>query len=333
MRLDPARVYLDWATMARAEAARGDGIDAVAIVTPNHLHHPVAAAFLDAGIHVICDKPLATSVEQALDLVRRVRTSGLEFALTHNYTGYPMVRQAREMVAAGELGTLRLIQAEYIQDWLAEPLERTGQKQADWRTDPARSGPSGCIGDIGTHAFNLAAFIGGLELEQVAADLTTFVPGRRLEDNAHMMLRYADGVRGMLWASQVAVGHLNRLVVRLYGTRGALEFRQEDPNVLHFARLGESPQLLRRGGAGLGAAAGAATRIPGGHPEGYLEAFAVLYREFADRLWARIERREPPATLVPGVEDGARAMKFIQAALDSHSRGGAWVDATLSLEG
>ncbi len=206
--------------MAAAEAEREDGIDAVAIVTPNHVHHAAAKAFLEAGIHVICDKPMTTSLESALDLVSTVRRTDRVFGLTHNYTGYPMVRHAREMVAAGELGPIRVVQAEYPQDWLSTRLENEGLKQAEWRTDPERSGPAGCTGDIGTHAFNLAAFITGLELESLAADLTTFVPGRPLDDNANMMLRYQGGARGMLWASQVAPGNENALHIRVYGREG-----------------------------------------------------------------------------------------------------------------
>ena len=333
LRIADDRAYGSFAEMAEAESARDDGIDVVAIVTPNHVHHAAAKTFLEAGIHVICDKPMTTSLESALDLVETVKRTGLVFGLTHNYTGYPMVRHAREMVAAGELGQIRVVQAEYPQDWLSTRLEGEGQKQAEWRTDPARSGPAGCTGDIGTHAFNLAAFITGLELDRLAADLTTFVGGRQLDDNAHMMLRYRGGARGMLWASQVAPGNENALHIRVYGEKGGLEWFQEQPNHLHHTPLGEPPRLISRAGAGSGEAAAHASRIPPGHPEGYLEGFAQLYADLAEVINARIEARmpDPMARLVPGVEDGARGVKFIEAAVESSRRDGAWVDASLAL--
>ena len=268
------RAYGRFEEMAAAEAGRPDGIEAVAIVTPNHLHYVNAKKFLDAGIHVICDKPLTTSLEDALDLAKIVERSGLIFGLTHNYTGYPMVRQAREMVLAGELGALRVVQVEYAQDWLSTPLEKTGQKQADWRTDPARSGPGGSLGDIGTHAHNLACFVTGLPVQELAAEVTTFVPGRRLDDNVQMMLRFPKGVKGMLWASQVAAGNENNLRLRVYGEKAGLEWQQENPNELCFMPLGQPRRTLRRGGPGTGAAAAHAIRIPAGHPESYLEGFA-----------------------------------------------------------
>ena len=332
LHIAPERSYSDFRAMAQAEAARADGIDVVAIVTPNHLHFPVASAFLQAGIHVLCDKPLTSSLEDALALVKQVEGSGLLFGLTHNYTGYPLVRMAREMVAAGELGDIRLIQAEYPQDWLSTRLEDTGQKQALWRVDPAKAGAGGSLGDIGTHAFNLTSFISGLELSQVCADIQTFVAGRKLDDNAHVLLRYSNGARGMLWTSQVAPGNENGLQVRIYGSKAGLEFRQEQPNQLWFTPLGKAPMLLTRGGGGNSSpAAGHATRIPSGHPEGYLEAFAQLYRDFAEQLTARIEQRqaEPLACLVPTVRDGARGVKFIAAAVESSLANGRWVDATL----
>lgn len=331
--LAPERVYADFAAMAKAEAARADGVDVVSIVTPNDSHHAIAKAFLAQGIHVICDKPMTTTVEDALDLVRAVKASGLVFGLTHNYTGYPLVRQAREMVAAGELGRLRVIQVEYAQDWLSTRLEETGHKQAGWRVDPAKAGPGGCLGDIGTHAHNLAGFIGGLEVTELAADLGRFVSGRRLDDNAHVLLRYDGGARGMLWASQVAPGNENGLRIRLYGEKGGLEWSQEHPNQLHFAPLGKPPLLLARGRPGLGEAAAHATRVPAGHPEGYVEAFANLYRDLAEQIAARRDKRapDPRALLVPTVEDGARGVKFVAAAVESDSRNGAWVDASLAL--
>src|SRR5215475_6450534 len=321
-----ARPYGSFEEMAAAESRRDDGIDVVSIVTPNHLHHAPAKAFLDAGIHVICDKPLTTTIEDALDLAETVKRTGLVFGLTHNYTGYPMVRQAREMVLAGELGSLRLIQVEYAQDWLATPLERTGQKQAEWRTDPARSGPAGSLGDIGTHACNLACFVTGLTCEQVAADVTTFVPGRRLDDNVQVMLRFSAGVKGALWASQVATGNENNLRLRVYGEKAGIEWRQEDPNELIFLPLGQPRRSIRRGSAGTGRAAAHSTRIPSGHPEGYLEAFAQLYTDLAEQIIARREKRKPSPELllVPGVEDGVEGVRFINAALESSRNGSAW---------
>ena len=331
LHIAPERSYADYGAMARAEAARTDGIDAVAIVTPNHLHAPIATAFLDAGIDVICDKPLTTTLSEALALVERVRKSGRLFALTHNYSGYPMVRQAREMVAAGELGEIRVVQAEYPQDWLSTDLESTGQKQAAWRVDPAQAGAGGALGDIGTHAEHLARFISGLELAAVSADLTTFVAGRRLDDNVHVLLRYSSGARGMLWASQVAPGNENALRVRLYGSKAGLAFSQENPNQLWFTPLGQPPRLLTRGGSGSGAAASRATRIPAGHPEGYLEGFAQLYRDVAEQLQARWQQRapDPLACWVPTVEDGALGMKFIESVVESSRADGRWTDARL----
>jgi predicted dehydrogenase len=327
------RSYADYRDMARKEAAREDGIDAVAIVTPNHLHGRIATAFLDAGIDVICDKPLTTTLDEALELVQLVRRSGRLFALTHNYSGYPMVRQAREMVAAGELGEIRVVHAEYPQDWLSTDLESTGQKQAAWRVDPAQAGAGGSLGDIGTHAEHLARFISGLDLAAVSADLTTFVAGRRLDDNAHVMLRYTNGARGMLWSSQVAPGNENALRVRIYGSKAGLEFRQENPNHLWFTLLGQQPRLITRGGSGSGAAAGHATRIPAGHPEGYLEGFAQIYRDVAEQIQARWQGRapDPLACIVPTVEDGARGMKFIESVVESSRAEGRWTDARLDL--
>ncbi len=321
------RAYRSFEEMASAESKRPDGIEVVSIVTPNHVHHAPAKAFLEAGMHVICDKPLTTTLEDALDLAETVKRTGLVFGLTHNYTGHPMVRQAREMVATGDLGTIRVVQVEYAQDWLSTPLEKTGQKQAEWRSDPARSGLGGSLGDIGTHAFNLAGFVTGLVCEQVAADVTTFVPGRRLDDNVQVMLRFSKGAKGGLWASQVAPGNENNLRLRVYGERAGLEWRQEDPNELSFTPLGEPRRTIRRGSAGTGRAAAHATRIPSGHPEGYLEAFAQLYSDLAEQITARRENRpaDPDSLLVPGVSDGVEGVRFINAAIKSSRRGSAWI--------
>ena len=324
--LNIPRAYGSFQEMAATEAKLPDGIEVVSIVTPNHMHHAPAKAFLEVGIDVICDKPLTTSLEDALDLANTVRRTGLVFGLTHNYTGHPLVRQAHEMVALGELGPIRLVQVEYVQDWLSTPLEKTGQKQAEWRTDPARSGPGGSLGDIGTHAYNLACFVTGLNCEKVAADVSTFVPGRRLDDNVHMLLRFAGGAKGSLWATQVAPGNENNLRLRVYGEKAGLEWHQENPNELSFTPLGQPKQIIRRGSAGTGSAAAHATRIPSGHPEGYLEAFAQLYNDLADQIISRREKRAPNplSLLVPTVEDGVEGVRFIKTALESSKNGSAW---------
>lgn len=326
--LNIPRAYASFEEMASAESQRPDGIEVVSIVTPNNLHYAPAKTFLEAGIHVICDKPLTTTLNDALDLAESVKQTGLVFGLTHNYTGYPMVRQAREMVAAGELGPIRIIQVEYVQDWLSTPLEKTGQKQAEWRTDPARSGPGGSLGDIGTHAFNLACFVTGLQCEHVASDVSTFVPGRRLDDNVHVMLRFSEGAKGGLWATQVAPGNENNLHLQVYGEKGGLDWRQENPNELVFGRLGQPRQTIRRGGAGTGHAAAHATRVPSGHPEGYLEAFAQLYTDLAEQISAKLEKRapNPDSLLVPGVSDGVEGVRFINAVLESSRKGSAWTE-------
>ncbi|BCH32244.1 oxidoreductase [Mesorhizobium sp. L-8-10] len=332
--LDPARSYGSFQEMAKAEAKRPDGIEAVAIVTPNHMHWPAAKAFLEAGIHVICDKPLTSTLADAKKLAALVEKSGKLFVLTHNYTGYPMVRQAREMVQKGQLGEIRVVQAEYPQDWLTENLEATGQKQAAWRTDPKRSGAGGSTGDIGTHAYNLLRFVTGLELDSLAADLDAFVPGRQLDDNAHVMLRFkpaakgsGKGAKGMIWASQVAVGHENGLKLRVYGSKGGLEWVQADPNYLWFTPFGQPKQLITRAGAGAGPAAGRVTRVPSGHPEGYLEGFANIYAEAARAIRAARKKggRVPKEVIYPTVQDGVEGVAFVEACVKSSARNGAWV--------
>ncbi|MBT0781966.1 Gfo/Idh/MocA family oxidoreductase [Paracoccus sp. pheM1] len=328
--LGVGRAYGDFAQMAMREARRKDGIEAVAIVTPNHLHAPVARAFLKRGIHVICDKPLTATLPEARKLANAAADSDALFVLTHNYTGYPMVRQARAMIASGELGEIRLVQVEYAQDWLAEPIEQAGNKQAGWRTDPAQSGAGGAIGDIGTHAFNLAGFVTGLELEALAADLQSFVPGRPVDDNGHVLLRYRGGARGMLWCSQVASGCENALRLRVYGSRAGLEWAQEEPNALWVTPLGRPRYRLSRGGAGTGAEAARLTRIPAGHPEGYLEGFANIYAEAARAILARRDGAAPdPAVVFPGIRDGLEGVAFVDACLRSSKRNGAWVALAL----
>jgi predicted dehydrogenase len=324
--LGVARAYTSFADMAAREARRKDGIDVVAIVTPNHMHAPVALQFLRRGIHVICDKPLTATLAEAKKLVKAAEAAGVVFALTHNYTGYPMIRQAKAMVAAGDLGDLRVVQVEYAQDWLSEPV---ANKQADWRTDPARSGAGGSTGDIGTHAFNLATFVTGLTLDQLAADLTAFVPGRRVDDNGHVMLRFHGGAKGMLWCSQVAPGNENALRLRVYGTKGGLEWAQEEPNTLWFTPLGQPKRLITRGGAGAGPEAARVTRVPPGHPEGYLEGFATLYTEAARAIRAaKTGTPVPEATTFPGLKEGLDGVAFVDACVRSSARNAAWVRFT-----
>lgn len=306
----PDRAYADWAQMAQAESARPDGIDAVAIVTPNHLHAGPAVAFLRAGIAVICDKTLAATAEQARAIAEAVAASGQPFVLTHTYAGYPLIRQARAMVAAGVLGQVRLVQVEYAQGWLATD---TRGKQADWRTDPAQAG-AGAIGDIGTHAFHLAGHVSGLQVAELAADLSSMVPGRAVDDDARILLRFHGGARGMLWASQVAIGHENGLRLRVYGTEGSLDWHQENPNILIHDTRDQPRRILTRGGAGTQVP----TRTPSGHPEGYLEAFATLYAEAAALI------RGTPTDL-PGLSDGLAGMRFIAACQASNRANAGWV--------
>ena len=328
--LGVARSYGSFAEMAAREARRKDGIEAVAIVTPNHMHAPVAMEFLKRGIHVICDKPLTATLPEARKLARAAEASGVVFALTHNYTGYPMIRQAKELVASGALGDIRLVNVEYIQDWLAEPLEASGQKQADWRTDPARSGAGGSTGDIGTHAFNLANFVSGLTLESLAADLQAFVPGRRVDDNGHVLMRYEGGARGMLWCSQVASGQENGLRLRIYGTKAGIEWEQENPNYLWVSPLGAPKYRLTRGGPGSGEAAARVTRIPSGHPEGYLEGFANIYAEAARAIIARRDGVALDAAVTfPGLKEGLEGVAFVDACVRSSKKNGAWTKLAL----
>ncbi|GLT10736.1 oxidoreductase [Sulfitobacter porphyrae] len=318
------RCYGDFTEMAKREARLKDGVEAVAIVTPNHVHYPAAREFLKRGIHVICDKPLTSTLADAKKLVAAAEKSDALFVLTHNYTGYPMVRQAREMVRQGDIGNVRVVQVEYPQDWLTDAVEADGSKQAEWRTDPERSGAGGCVGDIGTHAYNLARFVTGLQLESLAADLSTFVEGRRLDDNVHVMLRFEGGAKGMLWSSQVAPGNENGLRLRVYGDKGGLEWAQEDPNYLWFTPFGAPKRLLTRNGAGATAGNQGASRIPPGHPEGYLEGFANIYNEAADLIVAARDGKVPDH-LLPTVQDGLEGVAFIDACVRSSKRDAAWV--------
>lgn len=331
--IPPDRAYADYTEMAAAEAARDDGVEAVVIVTPNHLHHGPACAFLERGIHVICDKPLTTDLDEALDLVQRVRASGCVFALTHAYAGYPLVRHARALAAAGDLGEIRVVQVEYPQQSYVDLAEGGGSERDQWRRDPARSGPGGCIADIGTHAHHLAAFVTGLNLKELLAEISTFVPGGRVDDDNQILLRYEGGARGMLWASKLATGLGNPLRLRVFGSKAGIAWNQENPQVLEFGRLREPTRIIEAGSADLGPEAGRATRLKRGHPEGLPEAFANLYTDVADVITAGILGRapDPLALSFPTVEDGARGMKFIEAALESSSRGGIWVNAGLDL--
>ena len=319
----PERAYADYAEMAKAEALRGDGIDAVAIVTPNHLHAAVATAFIKAGIPVICDKPMTASLHEAEVLAELVMRTGVPFVLTQTYTGYPMVREARALVGNGVIGQVRHVQVEYLQDWLSGPVEQSGQKQAVWRTDPALSGDGGCIADIGTHAAHLATFVTGLGITKVLADLTAFGQGRRLDDNAAVLLRFDSGAKGMIWASQIAPGTKNALRLRIAGDRGGLAWDQEQPEILEFTLAGEPTKILRRGGDGVATP----TRVPAGHPEGYLEAFATLYGDAADlRANASMTTVATKERVLPGVYDGLLGMRFVAACVRSSAKGGQWAD-------
>lgn len=329
LHLDPRRVYRSYEEMAEKEAALPpeERIDFVAIVTPNHLHYPIAKTFIEAGFHVVCDKPLTTTLEEAEALCRLVAQHKVLFALTHNYSGYPMVKQARAMVQEGLLGEIRKIVVEYPQGWLATPLEQTGQKQAAWRTDPKMAG-AGALGDIGSHAEHLARYITGLELDRLCADVTTFVPGRKVEDDANLLVHYQNGARGILYASQVSVGEENNLRIRIYGEKAALEWHQEEPNYLYVRYPDRPEQVYKRGNDYLAPAARRASRLPSGHPEAFIEAFANIYLNFARTLKAHLagEKPDPLDLDFPTVQDGARGVHFILTALESGRRR-AWVDA------
>ncbi len=320
-----ARAYTSYQRMAETEAKRSDGIEAVAIVTPNDSHADIATIFLNHGIHVICDKPLAVSVEQARMLGAAAAKSGKILAVTYNYRGYPLIRQARAMCVSREIGKIRIVEVEYLQDWLAERIEIGGSKGAQWRTDPERTGGAGAIGDIGVHAFDLARYVTGLRLDALSAELTSFVPGRRVDDDARVLLRFEDGAKGLLWASQVAIGNENGLAIRVYGDRGGLEWHQSEPNELWYSQLGSPTQKLTRGGPGISVAAGQATRLPAGHPEGYLEAFAFIYKEVAAAIQAsqNATDRNDESSFAMAI-DGIAGLNFIQAALLSSAGGGVW---------
>lgn len=333
--LPPERCYGSYEEMIRAEAARpeGDRMDFVAIVTPNHVHFPPAKLALEHGFHVLSDKPATYDLAEAKALRALVKKTGLLYGLTHNYTGYPLVKEARDLVRAGKLGKIRKVVVEYPQGWLATRLEASGQKQASWRTDPRRSGAAGCIGDIGTHAENLAEYVTGLQISELAADLTAFVKGRKLDDDGNVLLRFKGGAKGVLHSSQISVGEENNLNLRVYGELGGLEWHQREPNTLLVKWLDQPMQVYRTGLGYLGAAAKAATRTPPAHPEGYLEAFANIYRNFAAAIRARLEGRrlakDDPANDYPKIEDGVRGMAFIEAVVQSSKNNAAWTKLEL----
>jgi predicted dehydrogenase len=301
-------------------------MDFVSIVTPNHMHFPPGKMALENGFHVLSDKPATFNLSEAKQLGEIIKRTGLLYGLTHNYTGYPLVKEARDMVRSGKLGKIRKIVVEYPQGWLATRLEASGQKQADWRTDPKRSGAAGCIGDIGTHAENLAEYISGLKIRELAADLTTFVEGRALDDDGNVLLRFEGGAKGVLHSSQISVGEENNLNIRVYGEKGGLEWHQKEPNTLLVKWLDQPMQIYRTANGYLGKNAAAATRTPPAHPEGYLEAFANIYRNFANHIRAIVEKRSPDEVALdyPKIEDGIRGMAFIEAVVESSRKNAAW---------
>ena len=324
------RSYFDYKEMAISESQRDDGINFVSIVTPNHLHHPIAKAFLEVGINVICDKPMTMNSEEAQELIDISESSDLIFAVTYNYSGYPLIREAREIIKKGELGSIRIIKVEYIQDWLTEPIENTGQKQASWRVDPKKSGIGGSIGDIGTHAFHLAHFVTQQLPNKISADLSCFVEGRELDDNAHILMRYESGAKGMIWSSQVAPGNENNLKIQIYGEKGGLIWQQENPNELILNLLNQPSRRLTRGSSFVGDQSARLTRIPAGHPEGYLEGFANIYREVADEFTAKISGKPiSKDILYPTSREGLYGVSFIEAAIESNSKDSVWTDLKL----
>jgi predicted dehydrogenase len=322
--IDADRAYADYKQMFAAESKRDDGIDFVAITTPNHLHLPVAVSALQTGIAVMSDKPATATYEEALRLEAVVAKAGLPYGLTHTYAGYGMVREARAICASGKLGAIRKVAVEYMQGWLSEPLEKTGQKQAAWRCDPALNGPGGCIGDIGTHAFHMLEYVTGLDVVGINAALRSVVEGRQLDDDCNALVRLENGATGTLMASQVAAGEMNELRLRVYGEKGSIDWQQQDPNRLTVKLLDGPEEIHHAATSYLGQDAKAVMRLPAGHPEGYIEALAVLYREFADGLAAWRAGKPLPATL-PGIRAGVRGMRFIERAIESNRRQ-AWVE-------
>ncbi len=331
--IEPRRIYSDFESMAKGEATlpEGERIDFVSIVTPNHLHYTPAMAFLKEGFHVVCDKPMTFTLKEALELRKAAQKSKKLFMLTHNYSGYPMIQEAREQVKKGALGKILKIVVEYSQGWLLKRIEREGQKQAVWRTDPKKAGISCCIGDIGTHGEHLARFVTGLEIESLCADLTTFIKGRPLEDDGNVLLRYKGGAKGVLISSQIMAGEENNLVLRVYGEKASLEWHQEHPNELSLKFLDQPRQILRRGNSYIGDVAKDYTRIPFGHPEAFLEAFANLYQSMVRAIRHRESTSDP--TLLrdfPGVEDGVKGMAFVETVVRSSKSSQKWTKLTKS---
>ncbi len=324
--LDPSRSYSDFKTMAEEESKRDDGIEVVSIVTPNHMHAAPAIEFLNKNIHVICDKPMTSTMEDAHKLVEAVSKSDAHFFLTHNYSGYPVVRGMRSLIENGALGKIRIIKGSYLQGWLGSKEEDSGSnKQAEWRTDPSRSGAAGSVGDIGSHAMHLLEFITQLKLQSVSADLTTFVEGRKLDDDASIMIRLNNGAKGSLSISQVATGEENNFSVAIYGDKGALKWSQENPNYAKFNQVGEASQIITRGGSIKVEGSEANVRIPAGHPEGYLEAFAQIYSDAAD-VFQNKENKEELLKMLPNIDDGLHIMKFINATVDSSNNNSKWIN-------
>tara|TARA_B100001123_G_scaffold447664_1_gene605939 strand:+ start:268 stop:1407 length:1140 start_codon:yes stop_codon:yes gene_type:complete len=323
--IDPSRSYPDFKTMAEAESAREDGIDVVSIVTPNHMHASPSIEFLKKGIHVICDKPLTASMSDAEALSDAVKNSNVHFFLTHNYSGYPVVREMRRLVKEGIIGKIRVVKGMYLQGWLAQKEEEKGLKQAEWRTDPLRSGAAGGVGDIGSHTMHLIEFISGHKLESVAADLSTFVEGRKLDDDASILIRMNDNVKGSLWISQVAVGEENNFKISVYGEKGALHWAQENPNYAKLSLQGELDQIITRGGPIHKESSMATIRIPPGHPEGYLEGFAQIYSDAADVI-QKTNKSSQLIEILPDVNDGLHIMKFINAAVESSNNNSKWIN-------
>jgi predicted dehydrogenase len=328
--LPPERCYGTFEEMIKTESLlpAGRRMDFISIVTPNHVHFPPAKMALENGFHVLSDKPATFDLAEAKELAQVVKTSGLLYGLTHNYTGYPLVKEARDMIRAGKLGKIRKVVVEYPQGWLATRIEATGQKQAGWRTDPKRSGAAGCVGDIGTHAENLAEYISGLKIKELAADITAFVKGRKLDDDANVLLRFQGGAKGVLHCSQISVGEENNLNIRVYGEKGGIEWHQKEPNTMLVKWLDQPMQVYRTANGYLCDAAKAAGRTPPAHPEGYLEAFANIYKNFAGAVRARLEKRklakDDPANDFPKIEDGVRGMAFIEAVVKSSKDNAAW---------
>ncbi|MBU0716372.1 MAG: Gfo/Idh/MocA family oxidoreductase [Verrucomicrobia bacterium] len=322
------RIYGSFQEMFAAERRlpAGERMDFVVIVTPNDVHYPAAMAALAEGFHVVCDKPMTTTLAEARRLELEVRKTGRLFCLTHNYTGYPMVKEARDLARDSRLGKIRRVVVEYPQGWLAARLEATGQKQAAWRTDPKHAGATCCMGDIGSHCENLAEYITGLKIKSLCADLTTFVKGRTLDDDGSVLLRFDNGARGVLWASQIAVGEENALAIRVYGEKGAVIWRQQDPDTLIIHWTDRANEIRRRGTGFVGPAAAAATRLPAGHPEGFHDAFANLYRRFYDALEATAEGRKIKERDYPDVHDGVRGMAFLEAVVRSSRSGQKWIN-------